>query len=175
MGKIRQTNKVKLIVGLIFCSNDTAAQSCAILKRKFGPIDYQSGLINFSHTDYYKSEIGTNLKRQFLAFKKLIRPEKLAVIKIYANNLETKLSRNNKRLINIDPGYLDMAKLVLASTKDYKHRINIGKNIYAEITLCYEAKAFRPNECAYPDYKSNAYREIFESIRNIYSNQLAKE
>ncbi len=172
MGKIRCANDVKLIVGLIFCSPEIAELSRSILVKRFGPIDYQSSILDFSHTSYYEEEIGPGLKKQFIAFKKLIRPDKLAAIKILTNKLENQLSRNNKRTINIDPGYLDMAKLVLASTKDYKHRINIGKNIYAEITLSYEAKAFRPNVCAYPDYKNNTYIQIFETIRNIYANQL---
>lgn len=126
----------------------------------------------FDYTDYYNEEFGSPLKRQFISFKKLINPDELAGIKVATNRLEKKLSHNSSRIINIDPGYLDMAKLVLATTKDYKHRIYLSKGIYAEVTLRYENKTFQPWEWSYPDYRTAQYLAIFNQIRQIYSSQI---
>jgi len=97
---------------------------------------------------------------------------RLFKIKINTNIIEEKLSKHGLRIINIDPGYLDMAKLILASTKDYKHRIYLDKGIYAEITLFYQNKNFTPWEWTYPDYKSSDYIAIFNHIRALYAEQI---
>lgn len=157
------------MVGLIFHSDEILKKTEAILIRRFGSIDYQSPVMDFGHTDYYREEFGPDLKRKFLSFKKPIRPQDLAKIKIITNKLEQKLALKGRRRINIDPGYLDMAKLVLASTKDYTHRIYLAKGIYAEITLFYENKSFRAWTWTYPDYQSALYLAVFNRIREIYA------
>lgn len=143
-----------------------------ILRKGFGKIDYESQALAFRHTDYYETEFGKNLKRKFISFQKLIQPQNLAKIKIATNIIEKKLSRNGLRSINIDPGYLNMAKLILASTKDYKHRIYLDKGIYVETTLFYQNKSFHFWEWTYPDYKSADYIRIFNQIREIYAKQI---
>ncbi len=162
----------KLVIGFIFKEAGIFDKGKSILRKEFGKIDYESHALAFTHTDYYETEIGKNLKRKFICFEKLIQPQNLAKIKITANIIEKKLSRNGLRLINIDPGYLDMAKLILASTKNYKHRIFLDKGIYAEITLFFQNKSFTPWEWTYPDYKTADYIRIFNQIREIYANQI---
>ncbi|MDD4894559.1 MAG: DUF4416 family protein [Candidatus Omnitrophica bacterium] len=175
MGKIRAYHPVKLIIGFIFKDAEALNKAEGALKRRFGRTDYESQVLNFTQTDYYESEFGANLKRKFISFTKLIHPKYLPQIKIITNKLEEKLSgENGKRLINIDPGYLDMAKLVLASTKDYNHRIFLDKGICAEITLSYKGKSFAPWEWTYRDYKTAEYIAIFNHIRQIYSTQVEK-
>ena len=169
MGKIQKTRPVKLISGLIFKEQDYFEQAKQSLVKRFGPLDYQSPVLEFDYTDYYARELGTNLKRSFLSFKRLISPSELPKIKIYANSIERKISKAGLRLVNIDPGYLDQSKLVLASTKDYSHRICLGHGIYAEVTLIYRNKAFRPLDWTYPDYKSSEYNSIFNQIRDLYA------
>lgn len=142
------------------------------LKRKFGRIDFESEILPFSHTDYYAEEFGRDLKRKFISFEKLIPPQSLAQIKIFTNRLEQRLTLNNRRQINIDPGYLNFPKLILASTKDFKHRVYLDKGVFAEITLFYQDKAFRAWEWTYPDYKSPAYLDIFNKIRETYVSQI---
>lgn len=143
-----------------------------MLKRYFGEVDSQSQEIPFTYTDYYEREIGNNLKRVFVSFKRLIPPSELAKIKNITNRIEDRLAKENKRTVNIDPGYVDLAKLVLASTKDYKHRIYLNKGIFAEITLVFQDKSFKAWECTYPDYAGQDYIGIFNKIRDIYNIQI---
>ncbi len=174
MGKIYRYLSVKLIVGLIFNNTDSLSKAKTLLKRHFGHIDFESPVLDFNYTDYYKNEFGSGLKRAFISFDRLISPQKISDIKILTNKLENKLSTKGKRNINIDPGYLDMAKVVLATTKDFAHRIYLGKGIYAELTLTFQDNAFRHKEWTYPDYRTPAYTGIFNSIRKIYANQIKK-
>ncbi len=172
MGKIISPIPVKLIIGLIFKDEEFLKISAGILRRHFGATDYESLIMPFSYTDYYQKEFGVGLKRKFLSFTKLIPSERLAAIKVLTNKIETKLSQNNSRKINIDPGYLTMAKLVLASTKDYSHRIYLDKGIFAEVTLVYQKNSFQPREWTYPDYRSEEYIRIFQEIRKLYAQQI---
>lgn len=174
MGRITKHPPVKLVIGCIFKEQIILNKAEGILVSHFGAIDYASATLAFTHTDYYKSELGSNLKRRFVSFKKLISPEDFFQTKITANKIEKRLSKGEFRLINIDPGYMDMAKLILASTKDYKHRIYLNKGIYGEITLFYQNKTFTPWEWTYPDYKSPDYISIFNKIRDLYIEQIKK-
>src|SRR4030042_1065206 len=115
MGKIIKPSTVKLITGFIFSEEIFYRKSRDILEKAFAEIDFESKNLKFYHTDYYQKEIGTDLKRKFVSFKKLIGLAELPRIKILTNKIETKLARDSRRQINIDPGYLDLAKVVLAS------------------------------------------------------------
>lgn len=179
MGEIKQRSPVKLIIGFIlsrpkafFKEDAVFAKAKDTLQRRFGKIDFESRELPFLYTDYYERELGKNLRRKFVSFKKLIPADALARIKIATNRLEQKLSLNNRRLINIDPGYLDLSKLVLATTKDYNHRIYLSAGIYAEITLFFQNKTFNPWQWTYPDYQTKSYIDIFNQIRGIYSRQI---
>lgn len=169
MGKIKEPGKVKLIVGML--SNDTVLLEKVkpILTNNFGEIDFVSQIISFDYTDYYEKEMGKNIKRQFLSFVDLISPEKLAEIKVKTNEIEEQFAdESGNRKLNLDPGYINLAKLVLASTKDFAHRIYLGKGIFTEITLMYRNKTFVPVEWTYPDYKTPEYIDIFKKIRDKY-------
>jgi hypothetical protein len=172
MGKIRKRTPVKLITGFIFKNQEYIIRTKKELQKKFGKIDFESQALPFIHTDYYNKEFGADLKRSFISFKRLINPENLPQIKIFTNKVEHKLSLGNKRRVNIDPGYLDLSKLILATTKDYKHRIYLNKGIFAEVTLFYQNGSFTPWDWTYPDYKSDTYIQIFNEIRKIYIQQI---
>ncbi|MCX7927975.1 MAG: DUF4416 family protein [Candidatus Omnitrophica bacterium] len=172
MGKIGKIGKVKLFCGIIFSDNFYLEKAKRLLIRNFGIIDFESQILPFNYTRYYEAEMGGGLKRFFVSFKKLIHPKKLAFIKRRTNLIEQKLSVGGRRSVNLDPGYLDKAKVVLASTKDYCHRIYIGKGIFAEVTLRYVHKSFQPWDWTYPDYKSKEYLSIFSDIRALYVKQL---
>lgn len=172
MGVIRSHEPVKLIIGFIFKEEKVLNKAEAILERRNGRIDFQSQNLPFDYTDYYNKEMGQGLKRKFISFKKLILPSSLPEIKIISNAIEKKLSPAKARLINIDPGYLNLSKLILASTKDYSHRIYLNKGIFAEITLFYQNKTFQPWSWTYPDYKTGEYARIFNHIREIYAEQI---
>lgn len=168
MGRPGGTHKVKLIVGLL--SREAAAMEKAkrMLAGMFGKIDFESPPLDFTHSSYYKEEMGDNLKRKFLSFERLFSLRGIYRVKLKTNNLEKKFLNHGRRLINIDPGYLDLAKLVLFSTKDYTHRIYLDGGIFSEVTLFYKDKKFNAWPWTYPDYKSEEYLDIFNSIRGLY-------
>jgi len=172
MGQIKKYHPVKLIIGFIFQDEAIFNKAKTILERRFGRIDFESQTFAFNHTAYYEKELGKDLKRKFITFQRLIPAQNLPQIKIKTNKIERKLSPRNRRLINIDPGYLDLSKLILATTKDYRHRIYLNKGIYAEATLFYQDKNFQPWEWTYPDYKSAEYLSAFNEIRDIYAQQM---
>ncbi|MCX5706361.1 MAG: DUF4416 family protein [Candidatus Omnitrophica bacterium] len=169
MGKIAKARPVKLITGFIFKDNAAFKKAKILLKQRFGKIDFESQTLPFNLTDYYKKEFGDGLKRVFISFRRQIPPQELSKIKVFTNQIEKKISCGKNRLVNIDPGYLDLAKLILASTKDYVHRIYLDKGIYAEITLFYQDKSFKPWTWTYPDYRTPEYIAIFNHIREIYA------
>ncbi|MEK6715498.1 MAG: DUF4416 family protein [Candidatus Omnitrophota bacterium] len=171
MGKIVKPQRVKLFIGLIFPETTLIPDIKKKLRSKFGNIDFESKILDFNYTGYYEKEFGVNLKRSFLSFSKLILPDKIAAIKNTTNKLEMGLTKGQKRLINLDPGYLNDAKVVLATTKDYAHRIYLKDGIYAENTLVFTQGSFKPYPWTYPDYQTEQYAEIFNQIRNIYMKQ----
>jgi len=172
VGKIGFPEPVKLFAGLIGNELPLIEAAQAALERRLGPIDFESGILDFNLTAYYSKEMGAGLKRKFVTFEKLIRVEKAAEVKILTNKIEEKFSTKHGRRVNIDPGYICLGKLVLLTTKDYYHRIYITKGIYAEVTLYYKDKSFRPFEWSYPDYKSENYIEFFNNARGKYFTQL---
>jgi len=173
MGVAKEHTPVKLIVGMISSFPHLFEQAQKVLEREFGPGDYESPVLPFDKTDYYREEFGPELKRRFYSFKKLINAERLVEIKLFTNRLEKEFSgKEGNRRINIDPGYLAPGKLVLATTKDHQHRIYLGRGIYAEVTLRFKKGSFCPWEWTYPDYRIPEYIDIFNRIRELYLKQL---
>ena len=175
MGKAKRPRQVKLLIGMLTKNKLLFDSVEEFFIKLFGKIDYRSPVLPFTHTDYYKKEMGAPLERQFVSFRKLIHPEGLPKIKIATNSLEEKLSKkekgSRKREINIDPGYISDSKLVLATTKNYFHRIYMDKGIYAEVTLTWKKGGFEPFDWTYPDYKTEEYINILSSIRNAYMKE----
>ena len=174
MGQIRSHPPVKLIVGIITAVPDLLPEVHQRLAERFGGVDFASDLLPFDYTTYYEAEMGKDLKRQFVSFESLIPAEELASTKCFSNAVECGFARGDTapRPVNLDPGYISAAKLVLASTKDHAHRLYLQEGIYAEITLKFYRKTFQPWEWTYPDYRTPAYIDIFNYIRRIYMEQL---
>ena len=170
MGEIKKPLKVKLFIGMISVNELLCVEAEELLSQKFGKVDFRSQILPFHYTDYYEPEMGKNLIRQFISFKRLVDPTKLASIKIFTNDLELNISSPNRK-INLDPGYLTGAKMILASTKDYSHRIYLQKGIYAETTLRFRNGSFEPFDYTYRDYASD-YIPIFNQIRELYLTQV---
>lgn len=170
MGKASKPGRVKLIAGILYSDPGLYLKARVSLERIFGRADFESPEIGFNHTDYYEHEMGRGLIRRFLGFEKLISLEKIFRVKLLTNRIELSLSRDRKRRVNIDPGYMDLGKLVLFSTKDHSHRIYLQDGIYAESTLYYKDKSFRAWPWTYPDYKTEEYLKAFDSIRSIYKD-----
>jgi len=169
MGKIRQVNRVKLFAGMFSADPEYFHRAEVVMAGLFGPVDFRTDILTFGPTDYYQEEMGQGLKRKFISFGNLIVPDELPAVKITTNKLEKEFAdAKGRRRINIDPGYVSAAKTVLATTKDYSHRLYLGQGIYGEVTLQFHSKTFQPLEWTYPDYRSTEYIAFFNSIREIY-------
>ena len=172
MGRLKVHLPVKLAIGCIFQDDEVLRTARAKLVKKFGSVDFESDSVQFTHTDYYTQELGEDLKRRFISFRRLIRPDTLPKIKTFTNYLEQRLSLAGNRRINLDPGYLELSKFILATTNDFKHRIWLGAGVFAEVTLYYQDKSFRCWEWTYPDYRTDAYIQTLNRIRAIYVEQI---
>jgi hypothetical protein len=171
MGLINPTPPVKLFVGMITGRPTLFDEVRRMLITQFGPVDLESPVYPWTHTTYYEKELGPDLKRQFLFFKQPVSPDALPEIKRFTNDLEQQWVRataeGNLRQINLDPGYLAPSKIVLATTKDYAHRIYLRDGIYAEVTLVYQGKSFIPLPHTYPDFRSEEYIALFNEARRL--------
>lgn len=176
MGIIKESEKVKLIIGVITGFTILFGKVKERLSAQFGIIDCESDIFPFNFTNYYEAQMGKNLQRKFFSFEKLISPSDLAEIKVWTNKLEEVFSASKEypaeRPINIDPGYIALSRFILASAKDFSHRIHLQKGIYAEVTLIYRNDAFQPLEWTFPDYRTSGYLNFFDTVRNIYHQQL---
>ncbi len=163
---------VKLTVATIHAEAALAVQARTQLAAAFGAIDYASSCFPFDATDYYAQEMGAPLERQFFSFADLISPEALPGIKLRTNAIEADFARQGKRRLNLDPGYLDTDKFVLASTKYHGYKIYLSQDIWADMTLHYEKGKFTALPWSFPDFRSGLYQETFVHIREIYKRQL---
>jgi hypothetical protein len=148
------------------------------LVRMYGAADSQSPLFSFDFTDYYEKQMGKNLKRKFLSFKKLVEPERLSAIKKETNRLEEEIREEFQilhRIVNLDPGYLTPASLIMATAKDFSHRIPLQNGIYAHLEFLFGKDEVRTLDWTYPDFKCKGYQAYFLDLRRLYLSQLNKE
>lgn len=174
MGQTRHlTKNVKLITGLILSDISILPKVKDRLERAFkNGVDFESSHLDFNHTNYYAEEMGGPLKRVFLSYERPIDLKAIHMTKVKTNAIEKAFSKGGKRPVNVDPGYLDLSKVTLFSTKDYSHRVYLADGIFAEVTLFFKDKTFNAWPWTYPDYKSGEYISVFNAIREIYKNQL---
>ena len=159
---------VKLFLGILYSIPDLLPKAAHLITEKFGHIDYKSPEFEFTVSEYYKTEMGWPIFRRFFSMENLIDPGELPAIKISTNGIEDKLAPGGQRKINLDPGYLDYNKVVLASAKYNSQKIYLGLGIYADPTLWYEKGEFKPYSSAFPDFKSDLYNKTFLHIRSLY-------
>jgi hypothetical protein len=167
MGKPRVADNALLLTGLLYRDESRYREALRHLIDAFGPLAMASPPLPWLCSEHYSDEMGAPLFRRFVFFSKPVAPDCLAGIKLSTNAIEDALSVDGRRTVNIDPGYLTLAKLVLASTKEYSHRIYIGKGIFAETTLLYEKGLFVPLLRTYNDYKDPKYHELFSLGRVV--------
>ena len=163
---------VKLIASLFSGDVHLLHDAVQALSERFGKADFISVPAPFTYTDYYQKEFGSSLIRRFVAFERLIRPEALPDIKIWTNALEKRLSAEGRRKVNVDPGYLAKAHMILATGKGYTHRPYLREGIYADLTLIYRDKSFHPLPWTYPDYAGAEVMGMLTRIREKYVLQL---
>jgi hypothetical protein len=179
MGEIANPTSALLIMAVTSRHQAALGWSRQMAEAAWGACALQSLAFSFSETDYYEATMGADLYKQFLAFERLIDPALLAAVKRQTNVWEAEYAdeagHTEPRPLNLDPGYITLAKLVLASTKDHAHRIYLSDGIYAEITLYYKDKRWWHREWTYPDYRRDDYQKFFSGCREFLKSKLAKE
>ena len=165
VGAVHEPKLVKLICAMTFAEGENLDRVLVRLEEAFGPVELRSPVFDFDFTSYYRDEMGERLKKCFVSFRGLIGPDALAKIKRKTNDLEGQWSVGGKRRVNLDPGYVTGAKLVLASTKDFAHRISIGEGIYGDNQLRFMQGRFLPSLWTYPDYKTDLAFSFFHHVR----------
>ncbi len=169
MGEIKTPKPALLLIAVSSRYDEALTWTEQRTSSEFGPLRQKSDAFDFTETDYYQATMGTKLKKQFLVFDKLIDPADLPQIKHATNAMEEEYARLHdhaeSRPLNLDPGYLTLAKLVLASTKDHSHRIYMADGIYAEVTLNYRRKGWQSSDWTYPDYQRDDFQEFFTRCR----------
>jgi len=163
---------VKLICGVMYQRSLDLDKVDLYLTERFGPIESRSKTFECVFTDYYEKEMGKSLLKQFYSFGELIMPDTLASIKNITNAIEAKFAVDGKRAVNLDPGYMEESKLVLASTKNFSHRIYLGDKIWGEVTLRYEKGEFVTHPWTYADYATDFAFGYFKMVRDLYRKEL---
>lgn len=175
MAKIKDPQNVLPFAGLIFVQEFDTDAALKELQKDFGDSVVKSDIIPFTHTDYYTKEMGTHLQRQWFLFAHLLRPDMLVELKHKTNDIEKNfLNDKGGRQINIDPGLVSLSNIILASTKNYSHRIYLGNGIYGEVTLIYKNKTFNPLAWTYPDYREGIATEFFTKARDMLKQKLGE-
>lgn len=178
MWELKDPKPVKLIVGVLAANRQCLHAAIEAIESRVGSTDMRSAVWPFTQTDYYKDETGPHILRQFVSVERLIEPGKLAKIKHRTNKLEQKLAARLglplPRPVNLDPGIIEPSKLILATTKNYSHRIYIGQKMYAEVTLIFDKGSWCPLPHTYPDYRQQCYFDFFTKIRTQLVEQLRK-
>ena len=176
MWRLNEPNPVKLVIGILAANRRCLHAATECITNTFGRSDLTSEVWPFEKTDYYKEETGPRILRQFICIERLIDPGRLAKIKLKTNKLEQKLTKALgiplPRPVNLDPGFIEPSKLVLATTKNYSHRIYIGNKIYAEVTLIFDKGRWQPLAHTNPDYREQDYFDFFGRVRAQLLEQL---
>lgn len=175
MGSIRSFNPVKLFTGVLVADAGLVAELENRLVAGYGPIDHRSPILPFDFTDYYEREMGGVLDRLFFSFERLIDAGQLPEIKRHTNRIEDEIKplfTAVPRPVNIDPGYIEHGKVILASTKNFYHRTYLGRGIFGEVTMHFKNNTYQFFPWTYPDYKARDYQEFFIRMRQIYRSQL---
>jgi hypothetical protein len=166
--------KAKLVAALMAASEDVIEEALSALSQTYGAVALKGPVFPFTYSDYYAAEMGENLVKVFCSFRGLSEPGEIVARKLEAVECERKflVEATGSRRVNVDPGYVDAAKLVLATAKNAGHRVYISSGVYAEIELMYRCGAFVPLEWTYRDYREPATLEFFGKVRHGYLAEL---
>lgn len=165
MSRPKEPLPAKLIVGLLFRDFDLQVRAISALCDRFGPLDFITQAALFTYTTYYDQEMGPGIYRQVLSFLQLVSPGTLPDIKAFTNELETRFSKEGRRQVNIDPGILSEERIILATGKNFTHRIYLRNGVYADLTLIFQKGAYRGLPWTYPDYMEPTLLHYFAVLR----------
>ena len=176
MWQINKPEPVKLIIGILAADRNCLQAAVDAITAEYGECDLISETFEFNQTAYYRNQAGDNILRQFVSFKELIDPGRLASIKHRTNEIEKELAAKLPpplpRPVNLDPGIIEPSKLVLASTKNFSHRIYIGDSMYAELTLSFCKGKWQSFSYTFPDFKGNRYHAFLSNVREKLVDQI---
>ncbi len=176
MGTIHPPTPVLLILAAFSRYPQALEWARGTAQASWGEIALKSPVFSFQETDYYEPTMGSGLLKQFFAFSELIDPGRIADLKIQTNGWEWEYKQlglhPEPRPLNLDPGYIALGKLVLASTKDFFHRIYLSRGIYAEVTLFYRHGSWETLPWTFADYRRADYQQFFLQCRSYLHRQL---
>ena len=165
---------VKLICAITFAPDISLNDVIIHLENAFGSTDDKSEIIRFDYTYYYTPEMGHDLKKVLVSFYNPFKAENLCAAKRTTIDIEKMFTVKGNRRVNLDPGYLETSKLVLASTKNFSHRIYLNEGIWAEVTLIYADDKFNKLPWTYPDYLKDNFITFLEKTRKRYKTGLQR-
>jgi hypothetical protein len=159
---------VKLFVAALWREPEAFTEARARMTAAWGPIDFEGPDHPFDATEYYDAEMGRMLSRRLISFARLVAPDELAAIKLEACAIEKALARDGARTVNLDAGYLDANKLVLASLKQGPQKIYLGRGVWADLVALYRKGKFLSFEWTFADFKDGRYDHDLLRIRERY-------
>ncbi len=165
---------VKLIAAVLWSDRSALEEALRRLEVLWGRIDHLGSDHPFDASDYYEPEMGPNLEKRVISFEPLVASERLADFKRESMSIEEFLQRPTGRCVNLDPGYLDVHKVVLASVKPACQKIHVGRGVYADMVLRYSRGSFHPFEWTFTDYRQGVFDASLMEIRSLYKVQLAR-
>ena len=168
MAQVEAVDPVKLLVALLWADARSRDLALEQLEVRWGAIDFSGADHPFDVTNYYEAEMGSTLRRRLVSFSRMIRPESLPEVKLACNRIEERLSCRGRRRVNLDAGYLDHSKVVLASMKFAGQKIHLGQGVYADLMSRYRKGWYRPLEWAFPDFRDGRYDSDLARIRELY-------
>lgn len=161
--------EAKAILFLLTNRRDRSEEIIAQFTPILGPVEIQTGWHPFPKGHYYEKEMGPDLERCLVGFKNMFEPWRLAELKTLCHKLEHQHIRTSThpygRIINIDPGYVDLFKVVLASGKGGGQKVAIARDIFAHPLLRYEKGGWIPFEWTFPDLKAPTYHKELLRLR----------
>ncbi|MFO0816610.1 MAG: DUF4416 family protein [Pirellulales bacterium] len=163
---------VKFLVAILWSDSERLADATQSLRERWGEFDFAGPDHPFDATDYYVSEMGVGAQRRLVSFRQLASPETLAEAKLVCNDIEDRWATPGGRRVNLDIGYLDLGKVVLASLKFAGQKIAIGQGVYADLIGRYGQGKYRPFEWTFPDFRDGRYDGDLSEIRRLYREQL---
>lgn len=172
MSALSAPSKALLFMGVMHSDEEAYRSARKRCEKEFGAITAETPFFPFSYSSYYANEMGADIKKCFWAFG-IEERERLVYAKIFTDRLERAIAKGGNRRVNLDPGHLHRENAILATGKNFSHRIYLSKGVYADLALMYRSgKGYMPFPWTYPDYQSEAARSFFETLRKNFFDAL---
>ena len=173
MSKETKQSKAVLIIACMYKTHECYKKSLLLLRNEFGKESHISEEFDFSYSNYYSKEMGDNLKKKIIVFDKMIARDYLVKVKKITDKIEINLSENDRRNINLDPAILTLENFILATNKNFTHRIFLSENVFADLTLIYKkSEGYTSLPWTYSDYSSEHIKNFLNDTRKIFYDRL---